>query len=191
MAILRFLKAVLGARVSIITAIVLSLAAGLSAAPVVRAQAILPIVNCTGNHAATWSPGVTNTTALHTVTTDTAWSCTQLIALPLLTSASSHEQFTAPFNCTNLFSTAPITWTLHWSDARGPATSTFTFTATVAPVDGNLVVTAPGSITGGRYAGRGATAVFTLLNLGATLNDQCNSATGVTSASGPSTFLIL
>lgn len=171
-------------------ATLLGLAAA-TAAPPAGAQAILPIVSCTGNHAATWSPGVTNTTALHTVTTDTGWSCTQLIALPLLTSVSSHEQFTAPFNCNNLFSTAPITWTLHWSDNGGPATSTFTFTATVAPVNGNLVVTAPGSISAGRYAGRSATAVFTLLNLGATLNSQCSSATGVTSASGPSTLLIL
>lgn len=156
-----------------------------------EAQSILPIVTCTGNHAATWSPGVTNTTALHAVDTETGWSCTQLIALPLITGASSQEHFEAPFNCNNLFSTTPITWTIHWSDNGGAATSAFTFTATALPVSGNLVITAPGTITAGRYAGRSATATFTLLNLGATLSAQCSSATGVTNASGPSTLLIL
>lgn len=190
MSALRVLKTIFGSGASLALAAMLALGAGMAPSPV-SAQGILPIVSCTGNHAATWSPGVTNATVLHTVTTDTSWSCTQLIALPVLTSASSHEQFTAPFNCNNLFSTAPITWTIHWSDNGGPATSSFTFTATVAPVNGNLVVTAPGNITTGRYAGRSATAVFTLLNLGATLNAQCSSATGVTSASGPSTFLVL
>ena len=64
MSIQRLLKAAFGTRASIVAGIVLSLAAGLSAAPAAHAQAILPIVSCTGNHAATWSPGVTNTTAL-------------------------------------------------------------------------------------------------------------------------------
>lgn len=190
MSAFRLLKAVAKSQASFALFALLALAASV-AAPPVRAQSILPVVNCTGNHAANWSPGVTNATALHTVTTDTGWTCTQLLALPVLTSASSHEQFTAPFNCNNLFSTDPISWTIHWSDNGGPATSTFTFTATAVPVNGNLVVTAPGQITAGRYAGRSATAVFTLLNLGATLSAKCSSVTGVTDASGPSTLLIL
>ncbi|SFR92855.1 hypothetical protein SAMN05216570_0744 [Dyella sp. OK004] len=145
-----------------------------------------------GNHQANWAPGVTNTVAMHTVTTDTSWTCTQLLTpYSLIATASSHEQFSAPFSCSNLFSTAPITWTIHWQDGGTPSTSSFTFTATVIPQGGNLVVTAPGSITAGRYSGRTAEAEFILLNLGATLNNLCSSPAGVANASGPATLTIL
>ncbi|URL59281.1 hypothetical protein IM816_03985 [Luteibacter flocculans] len=186
----RVLQAMFTSYAPLVLAAMLVLVAAVAPSPT-AAQSILPIVTCTGSHAATWSPGVTNTTAVHTVDTQTSWSCTQLIAAPLLTSASSQESFDAPFNCNNLFSTTPITWTIHWSDNGGAATSAFTFTATALPISGNLVITAPGTITAGRYAGRSATATFTLLNLGATLAAQCSSPTGVTNASGPSTLLIL
>ena len=52
-------------------------------------------------------------------------------------------------------------------------------------------VTVPCNIAAGRSAGRSATAVFALLNLGATLSAKCSSAAGVTDASGPLTLLIL
>lgn len=143
-----------------------------------------------GTHNATWSPGVTHAVALHEVTTDTTWSCTQLRA-PLFTTASSHAEFSAPFSCSNLFSTAPTTWTIEWGDAVSPATSTFVFTATAVPLEGNLVVTAPGSITSGRFSGHSATAAFVLTNLAATIANQCATPSGVTSASGTATLVIL
>ncbi|TCV92373.1 hypothetical protein EC912_10780 [Luteibacter rhizovicinus] len=146
----------------------------------------LSLAVCTGSHAATWSPGVTYATEGHTVTTDSQWTCVQLAA-PVLTSASSHEQFTAQFSCGSLLTPAPATWTIKWADN---VTSTFSFTSTVNAVDGNLVITALGNITNGRYAGKPANATFTLLNLGSTLNSQCSSSTGVTSASGLSTLII-
>ncbi|HVI56338.1 MAG TPA: hypothetical protein VM621_14950 [Luteibacter sp.] len=145
-----------------------------------------------GSHRASWSPGVTNAVEQHVVTTDTDWSCVQVqLGLPLSTTASSHAEFTAPFSCVNLFSTEPTTWTIDWADGRAPATSTFNFTATAVPVDGNLVITATGSITSGRFNGHRATSEFILANLAATLNGQCASPNGVTNASGLATLVVL
>ncbi|KPW76179.1 hypothetical protein ALO61_101465 [Pseudomonas savastanoi pv. nerii] len=42
----------------------------------------------------------------------------------------------------------------------------------------------------GRYKGANATSTFLLGNLQSTLNDSCNTATGVTRVSGLSTLLI-
>jgi hypothetical protein len=144
-----------------------------------------------GSHDATWSPGVTNAVATHDVTTITTWNCVQLLRAPLITTASSVAEFSAPFSCVNLFSTEPTTWTINWSDGIAPATSTFVYTATAVPVAGNLVVTAPGSITSGRYGGHTAEAEFVLANLAATLGNQCGSPAGVTDASGTATLVIL
>jgi hypothetical protein len=145
-----------------------------------------------GSHSATWTPGVTNAVALHNVTTDTTWNCVELqVGLPLLTSASSHAEFSAPFSCVNLFSTEPTTWTITWTDGVAPATSTFNFTANALPVDGNLVITANGSITSGRFSGHTATSQFILANLAATLNGQCASPAGVTNASGIATLIVI
>nr|WP_063571497.1 hypothetical protein [Luteibacter rhizovicinus] len=144
-----------------------------------------------GSHDVTWSPGVTNTVADHDVTADTTWNCVQALRAPLLTTASSHAEFSAPFSCVNLFSTEPTTWTIAWSDGIAPATSTFTYTATVVPAAGNLVITAPGSITSGRYSGHMAEAEFVLANLAATLGDQCKGLPGVTNANGTSTLVII
>jgi hypothetical protein len=57
-------------------------------------------------------------------------------------------------------------------------------------VGNNLVITAPGTITAGRYAGSSALGTFVLENLGATLQNLCASPGGVTSAMGASTLMI-
>lgn len=143
-----------------------------------------------GSHDATWSPGVTNSVVLHDVTTETTWNCLQLVRGPLFTTAWSDAEFSAPFSCANFFSTPLTTWIVNWTDGIPPATSTFTYTATAVSVDGNLVVTAPGSITSGRYSGQMAEAQFILANLAATLGNQCASLAGVTEASGNATLII-
>ncbi|MCC7633538.1 hypothetical protein [Stenotrophomonas rhizophila] len=166
---------------SLLTVLLLAIAC-LVAAPSAQATVI-----CTGNHTANWDPGVTNTTQTHTVSTETDWSCAGVGTLPILVGATSVEQFTAPFSCQSLLSPAPAIWTIHWSDG---GSSTYSFTATVNAISGNLVIVATGNITQGRYVGRSAVAQFNLLNLGATLNAACAS-TGVTDGGGPSTFVIL
>lgn len=158
---------------------------GILAAPV-PAQALgVNLAQCTGTHNAQWSPGATNTPQLITVSTQSQWTCVQL-QLPLLINASSNNQFTAQFSCESLLAPVPATWTITWGDG---ATSTFAFNSTVEAVDGNLVITAPGTITAGRYAGSTAVATFILENLGATLENLC-ATTGVTTATGASTLTI-
>lgn len=144
-----------------------------------------------GASSATWSPGVTNTPASHTVTTTSNWECTGLGGL--LTPASSINEFQATFACSGLL--APVNnlaWIINWNDSTEPATSTFSFNVTVEAVGGNLVITSNnGSITAGRYAGDSVTATFTLLGLQGLLNNQCNAPKGLTGAGGPTTLTIL
>ncbi|APG05988.1 hypothetical protein BJI69_20165 [Luteibacter rhizovicinus DSM 16549] len=64
-------------------------------------------------------------------------------------------------------------------------------TWTPVPLDGNLVITANGSITSGRFSGHTATSQFVLANLADTLGNQCASPTGVTNASGIATLIVL
>lgn len=145
-----------------------------------------------GMHNATWSPGVTNAVALHAVTADTTWTC-QRKGVPssdVTTSATSHATFSTSFSCDGIFSTQPTTWTIAWSDDRWPNTSTFVFVAKAAPSNGNMIVSADGKITGGRYKGQDAMAQFTLSNLAATLSNQCATPTGITSVSGNASLSI-
>lgn len=145
-----------------------------------------------GMHHATWSPGVTNSVALHTVTADTTWTC-QRKGVPssdVTTSATSHATFSTSFSCDGIFSTEPTTWTIAWSDDRWPNTSTFVFVAKAAPSNGNMIVSADGKITSGRYKGQDALAQFTLANLAATLSNQCETPTGITSVSGNASLSI-
>ncbi|MGF6712684.1 hypothetical protein QFZ41_003648 [Luteibacter sp. W1I16] len=145
-----------------------------------------------GMHNATWSPGVTQSVALHTVTVDTTWTC-QRQGVPssdVTTSATSHATFSTSFSCDGIFSTEPTTWTIVWSDDRRPKTSTFVFVAKAAPSNGNMIVSADGEITSGRYRGQNALAQFTLANLAATLSNQCATPTGITSASGNASLSI-
>lgn len=145
-----------------------------------------------GMHNATWSPGVTDSVALHTVTADTTWTC-QRQGVPssdVTTSATSHATFSTAFSCDGIFSTEPTTWTIVWSDDRWPKTSTFVFVAKAAPSNGNMIVSADGEITSGRYKGQNALAQFTLANLAATLGNQCATPTGITSVSGNASLSI-
>lgn len=171
-------------------ALVAFLGLGLTLMPATAKAADPALVQCTGLHSATWSPGVTNTAAPHTVTTTSEWECA---GLSVPTTASSTNQFQATFACSGLL--APVNnlvWTINWDDSALPATSTFSFNVTVEAVDGNLVITSNnGSITAGRYAGKSAVATFTLLGLQGLLNNQCNTPGGLTSAGGPTTLTIL
>jgi hypothetical protein len=150
----------------------------------------LALETCTGLHSATWSPGVTNTPAPHTVTTSSNWECTGTGGL--LSPASSTNTFDATFACTGLL--APVdglVWTINWNDSQPNPTSTFSFNVTVEAVDGNLVITSnDGKITAGRFAGSGAVATFTLLGLAGLLDNQCNQAGGLTGAGGVTTLTI-
>lgn len=150
----------------------------------------LVLEDCTGLHSANWSPGVTNTPSLHTVTTTSNWECTGTGGL--LSPASSINQFQATFACSGLL--APVDgliWTINWNDGQPGPTSTFSFNVMVEAVDGNLVITSNnGKITKGRFAGSGAVATFTLLGLEGLLNNQCVQPGGLTGAGGATTLTI-
>ena len=177
-------------RVAVALSALFLFALGVFAVPAqARAENPISLATCVGSHSATWSPGATNTPQDITVSTSSAWSCVQLQA-PLITSAASTNQFTAQFSCQSLLAPAPATWTIKWGDDKEPDTSTYQFTAQVNAVSNNLVITAPGTITSGRYAGSSALGTFVLENLGATLQDLCASPGGVTSAMGASTLVI-
>lgn len=146
------------------------------------------VVNCVGTHSVTWTPGATNTPQQVTVSENSNWSsCAQVLPVPLLTSASSANQFTAQFSCQSILNPVPATWTINWANGE---TSTYAFTAEVNAVSNNLVITATGTITAGRYKDATVVATFVLQNIGATLNDLCDSSEGVTSAAGTSTLTI-
>jgi hypothetical protein len=167
------------------------LAIGVAAIPMQAKAGGLTLANCTGSHTATWTMGATNKPQLITVGTNSQWgACVQLLPYPALGSASSVDQFTATFDCSSILSPVGATWTINWADGMAPSTSTYTFSAQVNAADGNLVITTPGSITAGRYAGASALGTFVLDNVGATLNDLCNTPGGITSGSGLSTLVI-
>jgi hypothetical protein len=145
-----------------------------------------PLAKCSGQHNASWSPGETNTSQPITVTTDTVWECKQPSGDAI--TATSDENFKGQFNCASNSEAQPaITWTIRWNDGEQ---STFVFNAVVDAVNGNLNINAPGTITQGKFAGSKATATFTLNNFAAELNTLCNTASGVTSATGTSTLTI-
>ena len=161
----------------------------LSVTPVnVKAQG-LALENCTGLHSTTWSPGVTNSPALHTVKTTSNWLCAGTGG-ELASVASSTNKFEATFACNGLL--APVdglVWTINWNDSQPQPTSTFSFNVTVEAVGGNLVITSNnGKITAGRFKGDGALATFTLAGLAGLL--QCNQPDGLTGAGGLSTLTI-
>lgn len=165
------------------------LALGMLVAPArAQAQSLLPIVVCSGSSSATWSPGATNTTQTITVTTNEQWNvCALILQPPLLTSASTLNQFTANFSCQSILAPVPATWTITWANG---ATSTYAFTSRVNAVSNNLVITTTGTITAGLYAGDSAVATYVLDNLGATLANQCNTPGGVTGTTGITTLTI-
>jgi hypothetical protein len=169
----------------------ISLATALSMSPsAAKAQGSVALEQCTGLHSAQWSPGVTNTAALHTVTTTSNWECTGTGGL--LSPASSTNEFEATFACSGLL--APVdglVWTINWNDGQPEPTSTFSFNVTVEAVDGNLVITSNGgTITAGRFAGSSAVATFTLLGLAGLLDNQCEQPGGLTGAGGATTLTI-
>lgn len=91
-------------------------------------------------------------------------------------------------SCAQLGVPAEATWLIKWSDGK---TSTFRFEATVNVSGGNFMITAPGTITDGRYKGNTAIATFTLLNSAGLFANGCDTPEGVTSISGPSSLVIL
>lgn len=149
----------------------------------------LTLESCTGLHQASWSPGVTNTPAEHTVSTTSNWLCT---GEDLEVSASSVNQFEATFACSGLLGPVDgLVWTINWGDQNGPPTSTLSFNVTVEAVDGNLVITSNGGkITAGRYAGSSALATFVLLGLAGLESNQCEAPGGLTGAGGATTLTI-
>lgn len=155
-----------------------------------RAQAeALNLVTCTGTHTTNWSPGLTNTSQTIVVSTTSNWSPCVSLSFPLVTSASSSESFQSTFSCQSLLlPTSSRTWVISWSDG---VTSTYTFNATINNIGTlNTTIVGVGAIVDGRYKGANATSTFLLGNLQSTLNDSCDTATGVTSVSGLSTLVI-
>ncbi|UPT36255.1 hypothetical protein [Pseudomonas amygdali] len=155
-----------------------------------RAQAeAVNLVTCTGTHTTNWSPGLTNTSQTIVVSTTSSWNPCVSLSFPLVTSASSSESFQSTFSCESLLlPTSSRTWVISWSDG---VTSTYKFNATINNIGTlNTTIVGVGAIVDGRYKGTNATSTFLLGNLQSTLNNSCDTATGVTRVSGLSTLLI-
>lgn len=146
------------------------------------------VISCVGSESATWSPGLTYTVQPYLITVDNQWPSCTIEGRPASLSASSHAQFSVVESCAQLGVPAEATWLIKWSDGK---TSTFRFEATVNVSGGNFMITAPETITDGRYKGNTAIATFTLLNSAGLFANGCDTPQGVTSISGPSSLVIL
>lgn len=145
----------------------------------------LDLVTCPlGTSQITYSPGVTNTPQLVSIEGDElSGACISLLH-PELTSFSSHYTGEGIYSCNTLVSEEPVTGdqVFVWSTGQ---TSTWHFTATAVSVGGSTVYTVTGPITSGVLAGTEVTQIVTHTNPSPAL---CNSQTGVTSLSGPSSY---
>lgn len=155
-------------------------------------QGVITALVCTGSHEATWTPGLTSNPATILVGAQTNWSCANVSGGPVILNGASTSSFDATFSCGSIFSPVSTTWTINWKDTNGNpmGQSQYQFTARVTAVENNLVIAAPGTITGGQFAGAAVVGSFTLANLAATVQNGCNIPGGVTNASGLSTLTI-
>lgn len=155
---------------------------GVMALPIPSHAQGLTLVTCVGTHAATWTPGLTNTVQTVTLSTQSLWSC----PLPG-TSASSEQYVSQQLSCETLLKSGSLKWVIDWA---GGETTTAQLNAVANVVDGNVVVTLTGSVVEGLYLGDNVAITVTDTNLGATLESACTSPGGLTNASGPSVLTI-
>ena len=132
----------------------------------VRAQAA-NLVSCTGTETVSFAPGLTNTPHPLTVTTADNFPVCIHASAPILMPATAQAQISRTASCLDLLGGGPGTRVLHWANGQ---TSTYSF---VSSATGNVVLTP------------------LLANGTLNLNDTCNSAQGMISASGTYIFNVL
>jgi hypothetical protein len=134
---------------------------------------------CTGTEASTYSPAMTLTSHSGTATYADTFNCTT--SDPGAATGSSTGTYIGPYSCLDQFAplgtgdSQPFTW-------ADTTTSTFTYTSVVNQfVAGSYVLTATGSITGGKFTGAAATLVITdpVLSALQCLTPGISSATGI------------
>ncbi|WP_309134714.1 hypothetical protein [Cellulomonas sp.] len=154
------------------------------------AQAALTLVTCSGQESTTYSPGITNTAALVTITTSATYGpCLHVNGLQITTwSGSSYSQGQTMAGCTELELPEDETSTsvIRWSNGQ---TSTWEYTAITQNVAGNFVIVGVGEITDGLYEGAIAQRELVLPGLVEALQ-ACATPTGLTGVSGLFTFTI-
>jgi hypothetical protein len=154
---------------------------GLTASP---AFATPTLVTCVGSNEAHYSPGLTNEAQMTTLSGADTGNCTSLTH-PSLTSVADSFGGTIPLSCTTVFSVQDIVETLHWNGGT-TLTSSWTFDATFAIVNSNIIVTLSGPITSGVLAG----ANLSLVTIVATADLLgCSQPGGVEDLSGASTWV--
>jgi hypothetical protein len=165
-------------------AVALAAAALAVAAP---AGAATTVTCLTGTDHVAFSPALTNTTTLTSITTSQAYGSALVQCVsddPTVTTGTSGVSFAAPVSCTTL-SSGPGSQVITWNNGQ---TSTFTYTQTITTVAGVNVATATGSITAGEFAGSTAERV----TAEAPPNPlSCLLGPGVSSLSGTITLTVL
>jgi hypothetical protein len=146
--------------------------------------ALLQTLTCQGTEFTTFSPSLTKTpTSTYVSSADTFGPCVSTD-----TSISGGIAYTnesdPSASCESLLSTASGQTDFFWSNGNS---STFTYTRTTTDLNGEIVSTLTGTITGGEFSGNVATEVLVEPTLDLT---ECQS-TGIATASGTATLEIL
>jgi hypothetical protein len=151
---------------------------------------VLVQVTCTGREDVTYSPGITNTPALVTITTSAQYvPCLHINGLNVTTmsgEASSQSQTMAACTEVELPDGESTTSVIEWSNGQ---TSTWEYTTTTQNVAGNYVTVGIGQITDGLYEGALAQRELVLPGLVEALQ-ACATPQGMTGVSGAFTFTI-
>lgn len=136
------------------------------------------VTRCTGTHAVSFSPPLTNTPQPVTVSVDNDFPLCLSLADPTLTSGWSRHSVVSNVSCTSLLTSGSANDRFAWSNGQ---TSTFAFDFAVTLVNGSQVIEQLGTIAAGEFAGAEGVGVATLpaLDLGA-----CAGA-GLRRVSGP------
>jgi hypothetical protein len=145
-------------------------------------------VICIGNEEATYNPALTNTPQDVHGTSNSYWDT--CIGSPGITSGNSISQggIIPGRSCNTLLDLANRTRVITWSNGD---TSTFQYDRTSSTVNGNLVLTLAGEIIAGRFGGRHATGVITMLNINRADFATACANNGVSELSGSNVLTIL
>ncbi|MFF7454666.1 hypothetical protein [Kitasatospora sp. NPDC008115] len=135
-----------------------------------------------GSQVVTFSPGITNTPAVSTITYNVNLGTCVSLTTPSLTSGTSSGSASLTFQCSDLLSTSTGSQDITWNTGQ---TSTFSYTRTFSLVNGNSVTSLNGSITSGLFNGDTASLVITDRNLDLL---ACQSPGGLTHIDGTTVF---
>lgn len=146
---------------------------------------ILQTLTCQGTEFTTFSPALTRTaTATFISSADTFGPCVSTDTS--ISGGLSYTETSDPTaSCGTLLSGGSGQTTFLWSNGNS---STFSYSRTTIDLNGEIISTLTGTITSGEFAGNLATEVLVLPTLDLT---ACESAAGISTASGTATIEIL